>query len=42
VDTVLTIRQERPLVVDMVERNAGIPELRFTDRDGEILPWRVV
>ena len=28
-----------PLVVDVVERNAGVPGLRFTDRHGVILPW---
>jgi NAD(P)-dependent dehydrogenase (short-subunit alcohol dehydrogenase family) len=27
------------LVVDVIERNAGVPGLRFTDRHGEILPW---
>jgi hypothetical protein len=28
-----------PLVVKMVERNAGVPGVRFTNRHGEILPW---
>ncbi len=28
-----------PLVADMVERNAGIPGVRFLDRYGDILPW---
>lgn len=28
-----------PLVADMVERNAGKPGLRFTDRHGQIFPW---
>jgi len=35
----LEISDSIPLVVDMVERNAGIPGLRFTDRHGEVLPW---
>jgi NAD(P)-dependent dehydrogenase (short-subunit alcohol dehydrogenase family) len=33
------ISESIPLVVDMVERNAGVPGLRYTDRFGEILPW---
>jgi NAD(P)-dependent dehydrogenase (short-subunit alcohol dehydrogenase family) len=35
----LGISDSIPLVVDIVERNAGIPGLRFTDRHGEVLPW---
>jgi NAD(P)-dependent dehydrogenase (short-subunit alcohol dehydrogenase family) len=35
----LEISDSIPLVVDMVERNAGKPGLRFTDRHGQILPW---
>jgi NAD(P)-dependent dehydrogenase (short-subunit alcohol dehydrogenase family) len=35
----LEISDSIPLVVDVVERNAGVPGLRFTDRHGEILPW---
>jgi NAD(P)-dependent dehydrogenase (short-subunit alcohol dehydrogenase family) len=35
----LEISDSNPLVIDMVERNAGIPRLRFTDRHGEVLPW---
>jgi NAD(P)-dependent dehydrogenase (short-subunit alcohol dehydrogenase family) len=38
-EAALEISDSIPLVVDMVERNAGIPGLRFTDRHGEILPW---
>jgi NAD(P)-dependent dehydrogenase (short-subunit alcohol dehydrogenase family) len=33
------ISESIPLVVDVVERNAGVPGLRYTDRFGEILPW---
>jgi NAD(P)-dependent dehydrogenase (short-subunit alcohol dehydrogenase family) len=35
----LEISDSIPLVVDMVERSAGVPGLRFTDRHGEIIPW---
>jgi NAD(P)-dependent dehydrogenase (short-subunit alcohol dehydrogenase family) len=35
----LEISDSIPPVVDTVERNAGVPGLRFTDRHGEILPW---
>ena len=35
----LEISDSIPSVVDVVERNAGVPGLRFTDRHGEILPW---
>jgi NAD(P)-dependent dehydrogenase (short-subunit alcohol dehydrogenase family) len=35
----LEISDSIPLVVDVVERSAGVPGLRFTDRHGEILPW---
>jgi NAD(P)-dependent dehydrogenase (short-subunit alcohol dehydrogenase family) len=35
----LEISDSIPLVVDVIERNAGVPGLRFTDRYGEILPW---
>lgn len=38
-EAILEISDSIPLVVDMVERNAGIPGLRFADRHGEILPW---
>jgi NAD(P)-dependent dehydrogenase (short-subunit alcohol dehydrogenase family) len=38
-EATLEISDSIPLVVDMVERNAGIPGLRFTDRHGEVLPW---
>lgn len=38
-EATLEISDSIPLVVDMVERNAGVPGLRFTDRHGEILPW---
>jgi hypothetical protein len=34
----LVISDSIPLVVDMVERNTGIPGLCFTDCHGEILP----
>ncbi|SIO42078.1 SDR family NAD(P)-dependent oxidoreductase [Paraburkholderia phenazinium] len=33
------ISESIPLVVDVVERNAGVSGLRYTDRFGEILPW---
>lgn len=35
----LDIPESIPLVVDMIERSAGNPGLRFTDRHGQILPW---
>ncbi|QBR04384.1 SDR family NAD(P)-dependent oxidoreductase [Paraburkholderia pallida] len=35
----LEIAESIPLVVDVVERSAGIPGLRFVNRHGEILPW---
>jgi NAD(P)-dependent dehydrogenase (short-subunit alcohol dehydrogenase family) len=35
----LEISDSIPPVVDTVERNAGVPGLRFTDRHGEVLPW---
>ena len=38
-EAALEISDSIPVVVDMVERNAGIPGLRFTDRHGEVLPW---
>jgi NAD(P)-dependent dehydrogenase (short-subunit alcohol dehydrogenase family) len=38
-EAALEISDSIPLVVEMVERNAGIPGLRFTDRHGEVLPW---
>jgi NAD(P)-dependent dehydrogenase (short-subunit alcohol dehydrogenase family) len=38
-EATLSISESIPLVVDMVERNAGVPGLRYTDRHGEILPW---
>jgi hypothetical protein len=38
-EAALEISDSIPLVVDMVERNAGIPGIRFTDRHGEVLPW---
>jgi NAD(P)-dependent dehydrogenase (short-subunit alcohol dehydrogenase family) len=38
-EAILEVSDSIPLVVDMVERNAGIPGLRFIDRHGEILPW---
>jgi hypothetical protein len=36
-EATLEISDSIPLVVDMVERDAGIPGLRFTDRRGD--PW---
>lgn len=33
------ISESIPLVVDVIERNVGVPGLRFTDRHGQILPW---
>jgi NAD(P)-dependent dehydrogenase (short-subunit alcohol dehydrogenase family) len=38
-EATLEISESIPLVVDVIERNAGVPGLRFTDRHGEILPW---
>jgi NAD(P)-dependent dehydrogenase (short-subunit alcohol dehydrogenase family) len=38
-EAALEISESIPAVVDIVERNAGVPGLRFTDRHGEILPW---
>ena len=38
-DALLEISDSIPLVVDMVERSAGTPGLRFVDRFGEVLPW---
>ncbi|MCP2091665.1 UNVERIFIED_ORG: NAD(P)-dependent dehydrogenase (short-subunit alcohol dehydrogenase family) [Paraburkholderia sediminicola] len=38
-EATLGVSESIPLVVDMVERNVGVPGLRFTDRHGEILPW---
>ncbi|NWA01742.1 SDR family NAD(P)-dependent oxidoreductase [Pseudomonas gingeri] len=38
-NAILEIPQSIPLVVDCVERHAGLPGLRFTDRHGETLPW---
>jgi hypothetical protein len=35
----LEISDSIALVVDVIERNAGVPGLRFTDRHGEILAW---
>ncbi|MGU7779400.1 SDR family NAD(P)-dependent oxidoreductase [Burkholderia sp. PU8-34] len=35
----LEISESIPLVIDVVERSAGIPGLRFVNRHGEILPW---
>ncbi|MFT8365044.1 MAG: SDR family NAD(P)-dependent oxidoreductase [Gluconobacter cerinus] len=33
------ISESIPLVVDVVERSAGTPGLRFIDRFGNVLPW---
>jgi NAD(P)-dependent dehydrogenase (short-subunit alcohol dehydrogenase family) len=38
-DAILEISDSIPLVVDTVSRNAGVPGLRFTDRQGDTLPW---
>jgi NAD(P)-dependent dehydrogenase (short-subunit alcohol dehydrogenase family) len=38
-EATLEISESIPFVVDMVERNAGVPGLRYADRHGEILPW---
>jgi NAD(P)-dependent dehydrogenase (short-subunit alcohol dehydrogenase family) len=38
-DAILEISDSIPLVVDTVNRNAGVPGLRFTDRHGDTLPW---
>jgi len=38
-DASLEISESIPLVVDVVERNAFTPGLRFTDRNGTELPW---
>jgi NAD(P)-dependent dehydrogenase (short-subunit alcohol dehydrogenase family) len=35
----LEISESIPLVVEMVNRSAGIAGLRFVDRHGEVLPW---
>jgi NAD(P)-dependent dehydrogenase (short-subunit alcohol dehydrogenase family) len=35
----LEISESIPLVVDTVNRSAGIAGLRFVDRHGEVLPW---
>ncbi|AOB31653.1 3-oxoacyl-ACP reductase [Bordetella sp. H567] len=35
----LDVSESIPLVVDMVQRHAGKPGLRFTNRHGETLPW---
>ncbi|UPG84689.1 SDR family NAD(P)-dependent oxidoreductase [Luteibacter aegosomatis] len=38
-DATLDISDSIPLVVDVVEANAGKPGLRFVDRHGAVLPW---
>jgi NAD(P)-dependent dehydrogenase (short-subunit alcohol dehydrogenase family) len=35
----LEIEESIPLVIDVLERSAGTPGLRFVDRHGEVLPW---
>jgi NAD(P)-dependent dehydrogenase (short-subunit alcohol dehydrogenase family) len=38
-EATLEISDSIPLVVDVIERNAGVPGVRFIDRHGGILPW---
>lgn len=38
-DALLDVSESIPLVVDVVNRNAGIPGLRFINRHGDELPW---
>jgi NAD(P)-dependent dehydrogenase (short-subunit alcohol dehydrogenase family) len=38
-DAPLTPEESIPAVVDVLEKQAGIPGLRFLDRHGETVPW---
>ena len=38
-DALLDVSESIPLVVDVVNRNAGVPGLRFINRHGDELPW---
>ncbi|RAU43809.1 MULTISPECIES: SDR family NAD(P)-dependent oxidoreductase [unclassified Pseudomonas] len=38
-DALLEVSESIPLVVDVVNRNAGEPGLRFINRHGDELPW---
>ena len=38
-DAALDVSESIPLVVDTLERNAGVPGLRYLDRHGEQIAW---